>query len=157
MSALAFPLEEHPVLDLLTVCDQLDEWSALLEERARQGAAPTVAYSADRRTAAVTLAARFSGTPVELRALDRLRLDRGDLLVVVSSDGDGPPLALRRLVRSGARIWSVTGPGPNAVADHSHDSVVVPLADPAMLARAHEIVVQRLIARPPPPPKRGRP
>lgn len=77
MSALAFPPEEHPVLDLLTVCDQLDEWSALLEERARQGAAPTVAYSADRRTAAVTLAARFSGTPVELRALDRLRLDRG--------------------------------------------------------------------------------
>lgn len=149
MSALPFPGENHPLLDLLAASDQLAEWSVELGTQVHRDSELIVAFGAGRRTAAVTLAACFAGRPVRLDMLPMLQLARGDLLLVFTDDGAASPSALRRLVCSGIRIWAVTGPRPNTVADHSHDSVAFPVADADLLSRAHELVVQHLIARPP--------
>ena len=161
MSAVVVPLARSPV-ELLLLSDQLTEWARSLDEQRQNGHRIAIACTPDRRTAATRLGRRFGAAPFPVAALDRLadQLMRDDILLLLTSPVsrihdapclEGTPLAaLHSLLRTGTLVWGITGPRPNSISVHCHDSVALPLDDPAVLLESHERVVDALIALRPP-------
>lgn len=157
MSAVIVPFARSP-LELLLESDQLTEWAAFLDAHRRDGRRLAIAYTTDRRSAANRLARRYSATPSPVATLGQVagRMQRGDLLIVLASPvsrihtapcAEGTPVGtLHRLLTGGSLVWGITGPRPNPVADHCHDTVAVPADDPGMLLEGHQRVIDALVA-----------
>lgn len=156
MTAMALPHSRSHLESLLVQTEQLNEWAERLHHYKETPSQLVITHTRDRRSAAESLAGAFSSPAIGLTGLHRLEtgLERGDLVIVLASPAstfhtapclaDGPIGALHRLVRGGVEIWGVTGPRPNSIADHCHDSIAMPQADLGLLLKSHELIVDRL-------------
>lgn len=94
------------------------------------------------------LATHLGGVTSELTASPTGTWETHDIALAVvshSADCDPPPM-LPVLLHGGVLVYGLTGPRPNAVADHSHDSLALPITDPDELLSAQRLVIRRLIA-----------
>jgi D-sedoheptulose 7-phosphate isomerase len=72
----------------------------------------------------------------------------GDVLIALSTSGRSPNVVAAALAaeRCGARVWSLTGPGPNPLAAASHDALCVAAATPTV-QEVHQVAIHLLCAR----------
>jgi phosphoheptose isomerase len=72
----------------------------------------------------------------------------GDVLVLLSTSGRSPNLlrAARRARGCGVRVWSLTGPGPNPLADLSDEAICVGARSTSAVQEVHMVAVHALCA-----------
>jgi len=72
----------------------------------------------------------------------------GDVLVLLSTSGRSPNLvsAARRGHEAGVTVWSLTGPGPNPLAEQSDEACTVEVPYPATVQELHLVAVHTLCA-----------
>ena len=136
---------------------QAREWSAGIRRTIEMGGRVVVAHSGDRSAGAHALAQGCGATRIVLDEMPGVShgLGRGDLVVVLVSadapEGQRPCLpstttrALHDLLQRGAIVWGMTGPRPNPVAAHCHDTAAVPTTDPGRLLSVHTALVAELV------------
>jgi D-sedoheptulose 7-phosphate isomerase len=71
---------------------------------------------------------------------------RGDVLVALSTSGHSPNVvtAAEVAVTAGLRVWALTGPGPNPLADRAHQALCVAADTTATIQEVHLVVVHLL-------------
>jgi len=71
---------------------------------------------------------------------------RGDLLVALSTSGHSPNVvtAAEVAATAGLRVWALTGPGPNPLADRAHQALCVNAGTTATIQEVHLVVVHLL-------------
>ena len=72
----------------------------------------------------------------------------GDVLVLMSTSGRSPNVlhAARAGRRSGLTVWGLTGPGPNPLADLSHDALAVDAPSTATVQEVHLVALHLVCA-----------
>lgn len=70
----------------------------------------------------------------------------GDVLLCLSTSGRSPNLlgAVRSADAIGIRSWAMTGPGPNPLADHADDAVLIDAPTTASIQEAHLVAIHIL-------------
>jgi hypothetical protein len=136
---------------------QAMEWATGIRHTLAVGGRVAVAHSSDRSASAHVLARGCGATRIALDEIHRMghSLGRGDLVIVIVSaaapEGHRPCLpsttthALHDLLQRGTVVWGMTGPRPNPVADHCHDTAAVPTADVERVLWAHTTLVGELV------------
>ena len=71
---------------------------------------------------------------------------RGDVLVALSTSGHSPNVvtAAEVAATAGLRVWALTGPGPNPLADRAHQALCVQANTTATIQEVHLVVVHLL-------------
>ncbi|MBT3149608.1 SIS domain-containing protein [Streptomyces sp. CHD11] len=70
----------------------------------------------------------------------------GDVLVVLSTSGRSANLIAAAVTarRAGLRVWALTGPGPNPLAEAAHEALCVEAGSTATVQEAHLVAVHLL-------------
>ncbi len=71
---------------------------------------------------------------------------RGDLLVALSTSGHSPNVvtAAEVAMTAGLKVWALTGPAPNPLAERAHDALCVEAETTATIQEVHLVVVHLL-------------
>ncbi|UMG93651.1 SIS domain-containing protein [Nocardioides sp. TF02-7] len=127
---------------------QAQHLTAELVGRYRNDRAPMSAICLSAETSSLTAICN-DYDPAELFARQvEAHARPGDVLVLLSTSGRSPNLveAARRGHGAGATVWSLTGPAPNPLAEHSDEYCAVDAAYPATVQELHLVAVHVLCA-----------
>ncbi|MBT2365548.1 SIS domain-containing protein [Streptomyces sp. ISL-10] len=71
---------------------------------------------------------------------------RGDVLVLLSTSGRSANLISAAVTgrAAGLRVWAMTGPGPNPLAEAAHDALCIDASSTATVQEAHLVAVHLL-------------
>lgn len=135
---------------------QAAEWAELIRSRRAAGGHLIISPSHDRHYEGSFLSGSLSARSIPLDALQPWShaLKTEDVVVVLAGlecQGKAGCLPencshpLHPAVRRGAVVLGLTGPRPNGVAEHCHDSMALEISDPDELLQAHRAALLRLV------------
>jgi D-sedoheptulose 7-phosphate isomerase len=125
---------------------QAQHLTSELVGRYRDDRRPFSALALHAETSALTAIANDYGVEQVFARQVHAHGRPGDVLLTLSTSGRSPNVAaaVEAGRRAGLRVWALTGPGPNPVAERAHDRLCIDAATTATVQEVHQIAVHLL-------------